>query len=730
MPSGMLLFCGFCVLMLRILAVEACSANQQSSVTLTETSGTIWNIMEWLPVNAKCQWILTAPVGQVFRIDLRALFRSKPCSGDEYLRLYDGSSTASNLISETICNDGVIASYFYSSGRSLLLELKTGPIVNTTRMSANYQAHVKQECSSNSTLVAPKSPTEHNFSSPYYPNGNRRNTTCGWYITAPENHVVMLQLTLQLNERYETDNDKVEVFDVDGSELTPIAIPESNGRKIFSKFRSVYVVFKSDDVAEFNNRNGISVKYSAIETVRSCSSSNSKEENNNILFKDPSGTIKTPGYPNSYPGNLITECHWKIIVPKGNVVRIEFSSFRLYERVRIFDFEDEDDSAVITDSINGLKPRSVEQSGRKPSFYFFSTGNELSIKIKSKAGNTGPGFTANYASVPTALSGACDLEKNSKVHMSGEGRSFSSPGYPSYPGKGSCTWNITVPLGHFIKLTFWNIEQCSQNYVKVFDVTNSTRVLLGKFCSKYTKEVVYSQGNNVLVKFTVKQHLSRTGGFFATYESIKAIPAEYSCKAGRITLTETSGEFASYSYPLPYSNDVKCRWHIEAPVGNVVQLTFQSFDLQPSQDCEADFVEIKHGSYSWPAVIGKFCGSSSPGFIQVNDSNVYVEFKTDSSGKYPGFHASYKILPDSKLNGFVFLFFHALPCPALPCRALSSPLLSSPLLSSPLLSSPLLSSPLLSSPLLSSPLLSSPLLSSPLLSLTFPKNFHCVFYSL
>lgn len=135
--------------------------------------------------------------------------------------------------------------------------------------------------------------------------------------------------------------------------------------------------------------------------MRSCSSSNSNEENNNILLKDPSGTIKTPGYPNGYPGNLITECHWKIIVPKGNVVRIEFSSFRLYERVRIYDYEDKDDSAVITDSINGLNPRSVEQSGREPSFYFFSTGNELSIKIKSKAGNTGPGFTANYASVPT-----------------------------------------------------------------------------------------------------------------------------------------------------------------------------------------------------------------------------------------------------------------------------------------------------------------------------------------
>lgn len=134
--------------------------------------------------------------------------------------------------------------------------------------------------------------------------------------------------------------------------------------------------------------------------MRSCSSANSKEENNNILMKDPFGTIKTPGYPGGYPGDLIADCHWKIIVPKGNVVRIEFSSFRLYERVRMFDPDDQDDSAVIEDSVNSLNPRSVVHFGRKPSFRFFSTGNELSIKVNGKVGNSGPGFIANYAAVP------------------------------------------------------------------------------------------------------------------------------------------------------------------------------------------------------------------------------------------------------------------------------------------------------------------------------------------
>lgn len=194
-----------------------------------------------------------------------------------------------------------------------------------------------------------------------------------------------------------------------------------------------------------------------------------------------------------------------------------------------------------------------------------------------------------FFSVPLASTGECVLGNKSVVHMAGEGRSFSSPRYPSYPGKGTCSWNITVLRGYFIKLTFWRIEHCSQNYVKVLDVINSTRVLLGKFCSAYAKEEVYSHTNNVLVRFASKRSFTQSGGFLATYESVKAIPAQCSCQVtkssfSRIQLQGTSGEFASHGYPLPYSNDAKCSslWEIERPAGYVVQLTFLSFDLQQS----------------------------------------------------------------------------------------------------------------------------------------------------
>ena len=86
---------------------------------------------------------------------------------------------------------------------------------------------------------------EHNFSSPSLPFGYRLNTTCGWYITAPENHTVVLRLT------YKLYLDSVEIYDVEGSVISLIArftarLPlRSESTTIYSKFRRLYIVFES-----------------------------------------------------------------------------------------------------------------------------------------------------------------------------------------------------------------------------------------------------------------------------------------------------------------------------------------------------------------------------------------------------------------------------------------------------------------------------------------------------
>ena len=234
--------------------------------------------------------------------------------------------------------------------------------------------------------------------------------------------------------------------------------------------------------------------------------------------------------------------------------------------------------------------------------------------------------------------------------MDGDGLTFSTPGFPSFPGNGTCTWNITVPIGRFIKLTFWRkYGDCKENFVNVFDATNSTRISLGKVCSLF-EEVVFSKGNSLLVEYNSLRR-AYYNGFLATYETVRERPADYSCFRRQGSLLEDDqGEFASFSYPLHYPNNVKCSWRIDRPAGFIVQLTFHSFNLQQSENCETDYVEIRQSKDNFKRweLIGRFCGSSLPPVIVSSQSYVIVKFVADMSKMYPGFHASYKVLANRK----------------------------------------------------------------------------------
>ena len=126
--------------------------------------------------------------------------------------------------------------------------------------------------------------------------------------------------------------------------------------------------------------------------VRSCSSGNFYEQNIRILLRDSSGTITTPGFPQGYDDSLINECFWKILAPTGNVIRVDFISFSLAK----------DDYVAIaeSDALPGNLDQAITRSGQKASFTVFSMGNELSINVFSFKGTSGPGFVANFTSVP------------------------------------------------------------------------------------------------------------------------------------------------------------------------------------------------------------------------------------------------------------------------------------------------------------------------------------------
>ena len=137
----------------------------------------------------------------------------------------------------------------------------------------------------------------------------------------------------------------------------------------------------------------LSIVNSSLLTGLSCSSSNSRDQNKNILLQSSSGVIESPGYPDGYSYEVISQCHWKLVAPEGKMVRLTFLSFQMndYDIVEIKDPVD-----------NWSAYRSIMRSGYLPTFTIFSTGRQLEIKVSGNRGKTGPGFSATYKMVPAA----------------------------------------------------------------------------------------------------------------------------------------------------------------------------------------------------------------------------------------------------------------------------------------------------------------------------------------
>ena len=160
------------------------------------------------------------------------------------------------------------SSNFSRSAFRAILEIEHSTV--PLKQSINHCTSLISDCSLNTTLDAPQSPSENNFSSPHYPLGFPMNMTCGWFIMAPENQTIKLQLTSRLSSSYKS-SDRVEVYDVDGSELSANSLrlsnPHANTDTIYSKFRSLYILFKSDGhPQESLSESGIIVLYTAFET--------------------------------------------------------------------------------------------------------------------------------------------------------------------------------------------------------------------------------------------------------------------------------------------------------------------------------------------------------------------------------------------------------------------------------------------------------------------------------
>ena len=57
-------------------------------------------------------------------------------------------------------------------------------------------------------------------------------------------------------------------------------------------------------------------------------------------------------------------------------------------------------------------------------------------------------------------------------------------------------------------------------------------------------------------------------------------------------LIAESGYFASPGYPNSYPQNAECIWRLGGWPGNKISLTFETFGLEASDNCNRDYVEV------------------------------------------------------------------------------------------------------------------------------------------
>ncbi|XP_068168161.1 ovochymase-2 [Antennarius striatus] len=215
------------------------------------------------------------------------------------------------------------------------------------------------------------------------------------------------------------------------------------------------------------------------------------------------GVIRNPAFPGDrYDNNQL--CVWRISVPPGFTVLLEFDGFDL-----------EEDSYCRYDqlsvSVGTLKPVGVFCGSVPPGPVFLSNTQNTSLLFSSDINQAGSGFVIRYRAVQGYLDPGC----GSVVLIEGQ-TAIHSPNYPqSYSNDCVLRWVVYAPRGHVVKLDFadFDLEEsdgCLYDSLTVTgDVEGTEEIAV--LCGGSVTPHVLSYHNLMVLRFTSDNSITHRG---------------------------------------------------------------------------------------------------------------------------------------------------------------------------------------------------------------------------
>ncbi|XP_042738002.1 ovochymase-2 isoform X3 [Lagopus leucura] len=228
-----------------------------------------------------------------------------------------------------------------------------------------------------------------------------------------------------------------------------------------------------------------------------------------------------------------------------------------------------------------------------------------------------------------------------------DGKLPDSEGELNFPGSSEqfyqshqlCVWTLFVSEGNYILLRFshFDIELetfCDYDSLSVYSKDNR---LVGKFCGGDLPLPILIGSDNIRLKF-VSDNKDHGTGFSMTYKALTPrIHPDSGCESLAVLFEE--GVLQSMHYPEHYSNLADCQWIICAPEDHVIKLTYQSFEVEESEDCSYDAVTV-YEDVEKEEEIARSCGFVLPAPVLSSSSMMLVVFHSDETENFEGFRAT------------------------------------------------------------------------------------------
>ncbi|XP_063159632.1 cubilin [Candoia aspera] len=565
------------------------------------------------PPGVYCNWTIQTTTGNTLNYSFQALSTKggERCERD-HVKLYDGPNAQSNLIG-IFCGDSDLP-----SGGTTSSSLHVVFFSDQTEQSTGFQMLWKVN-----GCGGEFSEPSGSFHSHGYPNKDPQNRECLWYIhTAPGSSILLTILEFDVEYNSSCNHNVLEIYggpDLSSPRLAQLCIPRSsqNPLRVSSTGNAVTVRFKTSGRM---NRKGFNASWQEI--AGGCGG----------IFQAPQGEIYSPNYPQPYSNN--TDCSWVLRVDEGHRIMLNFTDVEI-ESHRTCSY----DYVAVYDGPNREAPLLGKVCGQRQPPTFTSTQNAMLVRFRSDSSIHLRGFRAWFTE-------AC----GSVLEADSVGAAISSPLYPAvYPNNQNCSWIIRAqePFNH-VTLSFTDFEiednmyNCSTDYVEIREGDNSDAPLQGRYCGSTMPLPVTSFGNALSISF-VSNNATTAKGFHATFAA--------STSACGGTFHMERGAFNSPSFPEPYPLNVECVWNLLSSPGNRLQLSFTDFQVEESEGCTKDYIEIREGNFSGP-LVGRYCGNSLPvNYTSITGHILWVTFVSDGSISRRGFQATFAHLFGNSIVG-------------------------------------------------------------------------------